>query len=316
LPNNVDGGLDNAGDREPYVELYNAGPTAVDLSAFFLTDTYANLTRWQFPAGTSLAAGRFLTVWADGEAGESTAAALHTSFRLNPTNGSVALVRLQGAVNTPAVLDYADYANQFPNRGIGLIPDGDVRGRRQVYFPTAGASNNPAVPSVNVVINEFMAQNTTTLADPADGDFDDWIELHNAGSTTVDLTGFFLTDNLTNKTMFAIPSGYPIPAGGFLLVWADGETGQNRATNVHLHASFALARAGEVGRAARRLASDDDAAPRGMATLLGLQALGFDFLPAGLDDLAGLGLFLQLLPRRHRAAPEPGMEVGVGSGAR
>jgi hypothetical protein len=245
LPNNVDGGLDNAGDREPYVELYNSGPTAVDLSAFFLTDTYANLTQWPFPAGTTLAPGGFLTVWADGETAESTGAAPHTSFRLNPTNGSVALVRLQGPANAPAVMDYADYANQFPNRSVGLIPDGDVRGRRLVYFPTAGASNNPAVPAVNVVINEFMAQNTATITDPADGDFDDWIELHNAGSTTVDLAGFFLTDNLTNKTMFTIPSGYPIPAGGFLLVWADGETGQNLPANAGLHASFALARGGE-----------------------------------------------------------------------
>lgn len=245
LPNSLDGGLDNAGDREPYIELYNGGPTAVDLSAFYLTDNYSALTKWQFPAGATIAPSQFLTVWADGEPGESTPAAPHTSFRLNPTNGSVALVRLQGAANTPAVMDYADYANLFPNRSIGLIPDGDVRSRRLVYFPTTGASNNPAVPSVNVVINEFMAQNTATLTDPADGDFDDWVELYNAGTTTVDLTGFFLTDNLTNKTMFAIPAGYPIPPNGFLLVWADGETGQNRATNIDLHASFSLAKAGE-----------------------------------------------------------------------
>ena len=141
---------DNAGDREPYIELYNSGTAAVDLSAFYLTDTYTNLTKWQFPAGTTIAPSQFLTVWADGEAGESTATALHTSFRLNPTNGSVAFVRLQGPGNTPAVMDYADYANLFPNRSIGLVPDGDVRSRRLVYFPTTGASNNPAVPVVNV----------------------------------------------------------------------------------------------------------------------------------------------------------------------
>ncbi len=245
LPNSIDGGLDNAGDREPYIELYNSGAATVDLSAFHLTDTYTNLTKWQFPAGTTIAPSQFLTVWADGEAGESTAADLHTSFRLNPTNGSVAFVRLQGPGNSPAVMDYADYANLFPNRSIGLVPDGDVRSRRLVYFPTTGASNNPAVPVVNVVINEFMAQNTATLRDPADQDFDDWIELYNAGSSAVDLTGFFLTDNLTNKTMFAIPAGYPIPPNGFLLVWADGETGQNRATNVDLHANFSLAKGGE-----------------------------------------------------------------------
>ncbi len=245
LPQNLDGGTDNVGEREPFIELYNGGATTVDLSAYFLTDSYADLTRWAFPAGTALVPGQFLTVWADGEPGESAAGAPHTAFRLNPTNGSVALVRRQGGANTPAVLDYVDYADLYPNRSMGLVPDGDPRHRRLLYFPTAGATNNPAAPAVNVVINEFMAQNTSTIADPADGDFDDWIELHNAGATPVDLTGFFLTDNLTNRTQFEIPPGYPIPAGGFLLVWADGETGQNLPANAGLHAGFSLARAGE-----------------------------------------------------------------------
>lgn len=245
LPNNVDSATDNTGEREPFIELYNSGTTTLDLSAFYLTDDYANLTKWKFPAGTSLPSKQFLVVWADGEPGESTPAAPHTSFRLNAASGSVALVRLQGAGNTAAVMDFADYTSLFPGRSVGLIPDGEPRGRRLVYFPTAGASNNPAIPAVNVFINEFMAQNQSTLADPADGDWDDWIELYNAGTTTVDLTGFFLTDNLTNKTAFTIPPGYPIPAGGFLLVWADNETDQNIAPNTDLHADFALSRTGE-----------------------------------------------------------------------
>ncbi len=245
LPQNVTGGLDNAGDREPYLELYNSGSTPVELSAYYLTDSTTNLAKWQFPAGTTIAPSQFLTVWADGEVGETTATALHTSFRLDSTQGFVALVRLQGTGNAPAVMDFADYANLFPDRSVGLVPDGDVRRRRLLYFPTAGASNNPAVPAVNVVLNEIMAQNTATLADPADGDFDDWIELHNAGASAVDLTGYFLTDNLTNKTLFSVPPGYVIPANGFLLVWADGEPNQNQPTNSGLHASFSLARGGE-----------------------------------------------------------------------
>ena len=44
----------------------------------------------------------------------------------------------------------------------------------------ATASNTP------VVINEFMADNTRTIADPQ-GDFDDWIELRNVTDQVVDL---------------------------------------------------------------------------------------------------------------------------------
>jgi hypothetical protein len=247
LPNNPSGPRDNAGDRDPYVEFINTGTTALDLSGLFLTDSFTNLTAWVFPAGSTVPAGGFLTVWADGEPTESAPGIPHTSFRLNPTSGGVALVRRQGTGNTPAVLDYLTWEQLPAGRSFGSIPDGEPRTRRILFNPTVGATNDPTTPAVNVVINEFMAQNNRTVADPADGDWDDWIELHNTGTQAVDLAGYYLTDNLTNSVgaMFRIPGGYPIPAGGFLLVWADNETAQNTSTNVDLHAGFALARGGE-----------------------------------------------------------------------
>ncbi|HAV63329.1 MAG TPA: hypothetical protein DCY13_13310, partial [Verrucomicrobiales bacterium] len=62
-PNNASGATDNFGDREPWLELYNAGGTTVDLAGFHLSDSYTNLTRWSFPAGASIAPGQFLVVW-------------------------------------------------------------------------------------------------------------------------------------------------------------------------------------------------------------------------------------------------------------
>lgn len=247
LPNNPTGPRDNAGDRDPFVEIYNAGANPVDLSGLYLSDNFASLTAWQFPSGTTIAAGGFLTVWADGEPGESIAGVPHTSFRLNPTNGAVSLVRMQGSPSAPGVLDYVTW-NQIPaGRSFGAIPDGEPRTRRVLYNPTPGAANDPVFPEFRVTINEFMAQNNTTITDPADGDYDDWIELYNAGTNAVDLTGYYMTDRLTNSlsSMFRIPGGYPIPPGGFLLVWADNETQQNVVTNRDLHANFALSRDGE-----------------------------------------------------------------------
>lgn len=247
LPNNVAGPQDNAGDRDPYIEIINTGTSAVSLSGLMLTDTFTNLPAWTFPVGTAIPAGGLLTVWADGETGESAPGIPHTSFRLNPSSGGVALVRRQGTANAPAVLDYLTWEQLPAGRSFGSIPDGEPRTRRILFNPTPGATNDPAAPVVNVVINEVMAQNTRTVADPADGDWDDWIELHNTGSQPVDLAGYYLTDNLTNSVsaMFRIPGGYPIPAGGFLLVWADNETAQNVSANADLHAGFALSRNGE-----------------------------------------------------------------------
>src|SRR6266536_4206793 len=68
-PNNVTGPADNLGDRDPWVELYNSGAGAVDLTGFYLSDNYTNLTRWAFPGGTLIEPGQFRLVWLDNEPG-------------------------------------------------------------------------------------------------------------------------------------------------------------------------------------------------------------------------------------------------------
>ena len=100
-----------------------------------------------------------------------------------------------------------------------------------------------------VVINEWMADNTGPLglADPADGLFQDWFELFNPNASAVNLTGFYLTDNLSQPTKWRIPSTTIIGGGGFLLVWADNQASQNTGIpNSDLHAPFALNNEGEA----------------------------------------------------------------------
>ncbi|HEU0009129.1 MAG TPA: putative Ig domain-containing protein, partial [Verrucomicrobiae bacterium] len=55
----------------------------------------------------------------------------------------------------------------------------------------------------------------------------------------------FLTDTLSNVTQWQIPDGTTIPAGGYLLVWADEDTGQNDPGRADLHAGFKLSAGGE-----------------------------------------------------------------------
>jgi hypothetical protein len=102
-----------------------------------------------------------------------------------------------------------------------------------------------APPSNHVVLNEWMASNTATLSDPADGAHEDWFELYNPTDQPVDLSGFGLSQNLTNTAQFLIPAGTLVPAHGFLLAWADNEVGQN-APNADLHVNFKLNREGEL----------------------------------------------------------------------
>jgi len=109
-----------------------------------------------------------------------------------------------------------------------------------VYNDTPPPSSLPSI-----CINEWMTDNTRTLADPANGQFEPWFELYNAGATTVNLAGYFLTSSPTNLFQFQIPSGYSIAPGGFLLIWTDGLTSQNSGSD--LHVNFSLQPSAEIG---------------------------------------------------------------------
>ena len=99
------------------------------------------------------------------------------------------------------------------------------------------------LPQESVQINEWMAANDSTLADTADGNFDDWIEFHNHSQHDVNLTGWTLTDNKQSPRKWLFPEGATIPAGGFLLVWADNQPQQ---TGDEFHLPFKLDANGEA----------------------------------------------------------------------
>jgi hypothetical protein len=73
-----------------------------------------------------------------------------------------------------------------------------------------------------VRINEIMAFNGSTIADE-DGDFEDWIELHNYGAAAVDLSGWGLSDDPAEPMRWIFPDRTTIGAGQYLLVWASGK---------------------------------------------------------------------------------------------
>src|SRR3954463_16251469 len=73
------------------------------------------------------------------------------------------------------------------------------------------------------VINEFVASpNSTTGLQDDYGARPDWIELYNPTTAAINLTNWHLTDTKGNPAQWTFPSGTSLPAGGFLVVFADG----------------------------------------------------------------------------------------------
>ncbi|MES2593604.1 MAG: CotH kinase family protein [Bacteroidota bacterium] len=85
-----------------------------------------------------------------------------------------------------------------------------------------------------VIINEFSCSNVSTIQDNYN-DTPDWIELYNTSSSVVSLTGYYLSDKISNPTKWAIPAGVSIPANGYLIIWVSG---RNTVVGTDVHAGI------------------------------------------------------------------------------
>lgn len=243
---NFTGPTNNFGTNAPWIELYNPGTNALNLAGLYLANNYTNLTQWAFPTNVFIRSNGFLVVWCDGLTNQSTTNAPHTSFTLTPGAGNVALSRFTNGAQQ--IVDYLNYTNLPANWSYGDFPDGQPFFRAPMFVATPATFNTNTAAPIAVVINEWMADNSLTLTNPAGGKFDDWFELYNYGTNTVDLGGYYLTGTLTNKTKFQVPSNqhYLIPPHGFLLVWADNNSSSNSLARPELHVNFKLSKSGEA----------------------------------------------------------------------
>jgi len=108
-------------------------------------------------------------------------------------------------------------------------------------MPEADTMDPGDMAGPSVVINELMADNDNVIADPQ-GDYDDWLELHNLTDTAVSLTGMYLSDKEDEPTKWQFPENTEIPANGYLIVWLDEDVDEPEG----LHADFKLSKGGET----------------------------------------------------------------------
>lgn len=122
--------------------------------------------------------------------------------------------------NTWAITTWNRYnPNSETEEGVAGSGDSSIN-----HVFSLGIDQN-ALPPSRVFINEVMASNKTALEVELDGDPNpetpDWIELHNADdANAVSLAGWNISDASATWTF---PASASIPAGGYLLVYANDE---------------------------------------------------------------------------------------------
>ena len=94
----------------------------------------------------------------------------------------------------------------------------------------------------DLVISELLASNADGLLDFQDND-SDWFEIHNRGSSRVDLRDWYVTDDANLPTKWPIPVSAVIEPDERLVLFASGDG--LVAPNGELHANYKLSSDGE-----------------------------------------------------------------------
>ena len=94
------------------------------------------------------------------------------------------------------------------------------------------------------LISEFLASNDNGLVDGY-GSSSDWIELYNAGDESIDLQGWYLTDDASDLTKWQFPNSVAsdLSVNEYLVVFASGIDAPDPQSN--LHTNFKLSADGE-----------------------------------------------------------------------
>ena len=99
-----------------------------------------------------------------------------------------------------------------------------------IFSPERAEKEFHQLPVVSgLVINEIMAGNLSSVADQ-NGEYDDWVELYNGNNFSLNLNGYYLSDNENDLTKWSFPN-VSIPANGYLIVWCD--TAGNSQSGLH-----------------------------------------------------------------------------------
>lgn len=222
--------IDSYGDRSDWAELYNASGESVSLKNYYISDDAENPQKWRLPDVVIEPYG-YIVVFLSGR--EQREGEIHAPFSLSADDGAFTLFCL----DTMRIDTITIPENIGANISIGRNDAGE-----QVYYasPTPGAKNsthsfataeNLSLTDMNgVYISEVCAVHN------AGSGKDDWIEIHNAGGSSVSLRGWHITKDKDNLNMCELPD-MSIPSGGYALIYANKYGGDLKTISMGISAS-------------------------------------------------------------------------------
>ncbi len=215
---------------EEWIELYNNSPVSVDIGGWKITDNNGSGSTFTIPAGETLAPGDYFTIALDSTGFNALYgydADIYGTFpALNNTGDALILEDSHGNVMDAVAWEGGSTAGVPVGWGSASAPSvstgntivrSDVTVDTGTYADWTGASGNgnpqtQGGTSVTVLFSEVFYDT------PGTDSVEEWIEIYNASSVSVDIGGWTITDNNGIGASFTIPSGESIAAGAYYTI--------------------------------------------------------------------------------------------------
>ena len=189
--------VDETGEYDDWIELWNYDQAEVDLANHYLTDKRDNLTKWQFPdSSVQIFPDEYMLIWCDEDQEDG---GLHTNFKLSSGGEFLALVHPDGET----IIDSISFPSQAEDISYGRILSSDFQYEWDYLSPTPGYSNTSLhISKTELLVNSFELN--SIYPNPFNSNFKISLDIHDdLGKFRVDLV------SLTGRTILSktvIPS--------------------------------------------------------------------------------------------------------------
>ena len=238
-----------------WFEVFNPTSSAVDINGWTISDNDSDSHVINNGGSLLVPAGGYLVLGNNADTGTNGGVTVDYVFSgIALANGGDEVVLFDGSLAEVDRVEY-DGGPSFPDpngASMALIDpalDNNV-GANWCEASTAygagdsgtpGAANDCPVVVPELVINEIM-QNPSAVADSSG----EWFEVFNPTSSAVDINGWTISDNDSDSHVINNGGSLLVPAGGYLVLGNNADTGTNGGVTVdYVFSGIALANGGD-----------------------------------------------------------------------
>ena len=242
--------------EDEFIELYNAGSAAVDISGWRLGDSSALKNYFPFPPNTVIEPGSFLVLFGGGNPTGFTVPVYIDDGKIGSrgiANSGEEIRLLDDNDTEVSVISHDDSSDDWPKAqsivrhpldGDAFEPHKTASPTRMPFSPGRATDAEPETPEPETPSDpETPTEPTSTyplfisevLADPpsgAAGDAnqdgerdtytDEFIELYNAGEVSIDISGWRLGDSSSSDTHFQFPADAVVAPDSYIVLFGGG----------------------------------------------------------------------------------------------